>query len=171
MKTRNIIFYISIVCLLLIFGMIFISAIYGQNTSIKTLLPETLPSTKVKSTVWQLLESNEFIDINYKYEECKIPSQGTHNENVYLQIKNKTGNAISVEWNTEYWYNDKCYGCETSNIENHKSIYLAPNTILEGVCTKDVNPALVIFSKMLNIETNSVLTNFNLRDIKITLTK
>lgn len=171
MKTRNIIFYISIVCLFLIFGMIFISAIYAQNTSIKTLYPEKLPSTKVKSTVWQLLESNEFIDINYKYEECELLSQGTHDENVYLQIKNKTGSAITVEWNTEYWYNQKCYGCEGSNLENHKTIYLAPNTTIEGVCAKDVNPALVIFSKMLNVETNSVLTNFNLRNIKATINK
>jgi len=168
MKTNYIIFSkVKLAKLLLLIGINFISNVYAQNA----ISMQSPSETKVKSSVWKLLASNEFIDVNYKYEECTIPSQGTHDENVYLQIKNKTAQAITVEWNTEYWYNNKCYGCEDGNTENHKTIYLAPNATIEGVCAKNANPALVILSKMLNVKTGSELTNFNLRDIKTTVNK
>lgn len=168
MKTYHTIFSINKLSnLLLIIGIGFISNLYAQNaTSIQS------PSeTKVKSSAWQLLASNEFIDINYKYGECNLPSQGTHDEFVYLQIKNKTNKELKIEWNTEYWYNGKCYGCEDGNMENHKTIHLIPNTTIEGICAEDVNPALVILSKMLNVKINNELTDFNLRDIKTTIVK
>jgi uncharacterized protein YcfL len=166
MKTRNQIFYRNIASLLL-FEMIFLSSVYAQDTSVMVSSPEI----KVKSSEWQLLANNEFVAISYKYEECNLPSQGSHDEFVYLQLKNKTTNALTIEWNTEYWYNEKCYGCEANNNENHFTIQLMPNTILEGVCAENVNPALKILSKMLNIETKTVLTDFSLRDIKITVNK
>lgn len=169
MKTNLIIFSkVKRANLLLLIGIIFISNVYAQNTAV---IPSTTSETKVKSAVWQLLASNEFIDINYKYGECKLPSQGTHDEFVYLQIKNKTNKELKIEWNTEYWYNEKCYGCEDGNTENHKTIHLIPNTTIEGICAEDVNPALVILSKMLNIKISTELTNFNLRDIKTTIVK
>ncbi len=169
MKTNHTIFSTSKRSnLLLIIGIIFLSNVYAQNT---TVIPSSTSETKVKSPVWQVLLSNELIDINYKYGECIVPSQGTHDEFVYLQIKNKTNKELNIEWNTEYWYSGKCYGCEDGNTENHKTIHLIPNTTMEGICAKDVNPALVILSKMLNIETNTELTNFNLRDIKTTIVK
>ena len=152
-----------IIILIMLFGV----EAFAQN-------PASMQSsfeTKVKSTVWQLLANNEFIDINYKYGECNLPSQGTHDEFVYLQIKNKTNKELKIEWNTEYWYNEKCYGCEDGNTENHKTIHLIPNTTIEGICAEDVNPALVILSRMLNIKINTELTNFNLREIKTTIVK
>lgn len=168
MQTNRIIFSkVKRANLLLLIGIIFISNMYAQETASM----QSLSETKVKSAVWQLLASNEFIDINYKYGECNLPSQGTHDEFVYLQIKNKTNKELKIEWNTEYWYNEKCYGCEDGNTENHRVIYLIPNTIIEGICAEDVNPALVILSRMLNIKINTELTNFNLRDIKTTVNK
>ncbi len=151
--------------LLLLIGIVFLSDVYAQNT----VSMQSSSETKVKSSVWQLLASNEFVDINYKYGECNLPSQGTHDEFVYLQIKNKTNKELKIEWNTEYWYNGKCYGCEDGNMENHKTIHLIPNITMEGICAEDVNPALVILSKMLNIKISTELTNFNLREIKTTV--
>ena len=168
MKTNRIIFSsIKLANLLLLIGIIFISNMYAQNT----VSTQSSSETKVKSSVWKLLAGNEFIDINYKYGECNLPSQGTHDEFVYLQIKNKTNKELKIEWNTEYWYNEKCYGCEDGNTENHKTIHLIPNTTIEGICAEDVNPALVILSRMLNIKINTELTNFNLREIKTTIVK
>ena len=73
MKTNRIIFSsIKLANLLLLIGIIFISNMYAQNT----VSTQSSSETKVKSSVWKLLAGNEFIDINYKYGECNLPSQG-----------------------------------------------------------------------------------------------
>jgi len=124
---------------------------------------------KVRSTSWQTLKEDDKIEIRYRYSDCDLPSNGTHNENVYLQITNKTNQKIQLEWNTEYWYNDKCIGCEKENMENHKTLLLKPNQTLEGSCSEKCDQSLMIFSKMLNFDIKSVLTDFNLRDLKTTV--
>jgi hypothetical protein len=125
-------------------------------------------SAKVKSTDWQLLLSNEFVDVSYRYAECSLPSEGIHNEYAYIQIKNKTSKELKIEWNTEYWYNDKCTGCDAGNKEDHKTVILKSNETLEGNCSKDCQHSLMILSKKLNLNMKTTLTNFNLRDLKAT---
>lgn len=123
---------------------------------------------KIRSGSWQSLYSNEQIEVKYRYAECKLPSMGLHNENVYLQVINKTNERIQVEWNVEYWYNGKCNGCTPGKTENYKIVVLKPNETLEGSCSEQCSKELVLFSKMLNYEAKSVLTDFNLRDLKVT---
>jgi uncharacterized protein YcfL len=128
----------------------------------------TTDEHKIKSSSWQSLKSDNDIEIKYRYADCDLPSYGTHNENVYLQITNKTDKKIQLEWNVEYWYNNKCSGCESGNLENHKIIKLNPHETIQGSCSEKCDPSLLIFSKMLNTGTKSELTDFNLRDIKVT---
>jgi hypothetical protein len=123
---------------------------------------------KKRSSEWQTLYSTTQLEIKYRYAECKLPSMGMHNENVYLQVVNKTNERIKVEWNVEYWYNEKCNGCNSVDNENYKSIVIKPNETLEGSCSEQCSKELVLFSKMLNSEAKSVLTDFNLRDLKVT---
>lgn len=128
----------------------------------------TLDENKIKSSSWQSYRSTDQIEINYRYADCNLPSSGTAYENVYLQIKNKTDKKIQIEWNGEHWYNGKCNGCEPGRTENHKTVILNPKETIEGSCTKECDHTLIITSKMLNRETKSELTDFNLRDITIT---
>jgi uncharacterized protein YcfL len=121
---------------------------------------------KKRSADWQLFYSNAQIDVRYRYSECNL-ANGSNNENVYLQIINKTENPINVEWNTEYWYNGKCNGCESGNMENHKSVSLKPMETKEGTCSENCENPLKIFSKMLGSGTRSELTDFNLKNIEI----
>jgi hypothetical protein len=123
---------------------------------------------KIKSSTWQLLQNNDLIEINYRYADCELTSQGTHNENVYLQVKNKSDKKIQVEWITEYWYNEKCVGCMAGDIENHKTLILNPYETIEGSCDEKCNLSLKITSKMLNRESKSQLTDFNLKEVKTT---
>ncbi len=146
----------------------FVSNVSAQENVEKM---STITSNKTKSKNWTLLLNNEYVIVNYKYEECNLLSEGSYNENVYLQIVNKTSKEIKAQWNTEYWYNGKCNGCEIGNNENFKTVLLSPNQIVEGECSKECNQALMIFSEMLNFEIKSKLTNFNIRDLQITFVK
>lgn len=123
--------------------------------------------TKIRSANWQILLSTSEIEICYRYEDCKLPASGLNNENVYLRVTNKTSTILKVEWAAEYWYNNKCSGCEEGNQENNKSITLNPMEAKEGKCSENCESELKIFSKMLGQGTRSELTNFNLKNIKI----
>lgn len=118
---------------------------------------------------WEILKSLKEVEIRYRYDECSLPSQGTHYENVYLQFINKTSEKIIVTWKNEYWYDEKCYGCDNTSSEFEKSITLDPFETAEGKCAMDTKKQLVILSKMLDLENQSVLTNFNLKDIEVTI--
>jgi uncharacterized protein YcfL len=125
---------------------------------------------KKKSAEWQPLYSTDQITIRYRYSECKL-ANGSNNENVYLQVVNKTNEPLNIKWNTEYWYNGKCNGCESGNLENQQSIHLKPMETTEGTCSEKNSNSLRILSKMLGAGSKSELTDFNLKDIEIAIDK
>ncbi len=122
---------------------------------------------KKKTTTWEVLKSNDYITISYKYSNCNFPDNSNFN-NVYLQVKNKTNQEVFLQWNTEYWYNDYCFGCEIETMNNY-SIVLKSNEIVEGCCTEEINQSLVVFSKKLNYKINANVTTFNLKNVKASL--
>lgn len=122
---------------------------------------------KIKSAQWQPLIQNESVEINYKYADCNLPSEGTHNEYYYLQIINKTNKKLQVGWMQEYWYNNKCVGCGAATNENNKKVILMPNETKEGNCSVKSDQALAIFSKMLAVKIKSELTDFNIRNLQV----
>ncbi len=122
---------------------------------------------KVKLPTWQQLVTTPSVTINYKYNECHLLTQGTHHENVYLQVKNLSPVKLKLEWNAEYWYNDKCYGCD-GDAEFKKTLILEPNALLEGFCSETTPRELVIFSKMLDFDIKTELKNFNLKNLTVT---
>ncbi len=162
MKTNSTFFGKSIFVFFFFYLLGFSFSASAQNEPISS-----TTTSKIKSENWQLLLSNELVEVNYKYANCNLPSEGTHHENVYLQIKNKTNTPISCEWNTEYWYNNNCNGCNNDNIENRKMLVLEAQQTISGECLISSNPALIIFSKKLDFEIKSKLTNFNIRDLKV----
>ena len=142
----------------------FISFANGQTSASM----HTNTAAKIKSEQWQSLCGDGSIEISYKYVKCDLASEGTSQENVYLQIQNKTDREVKLEWNTEYWYNGKCNGCESGNAENIKTIVLKPNESKEGYCAEGSDPSLKILSKMLNMNDNTELTNFNVSNVRST---
>jgi hypothetical protein len=114
---------------------------------------------------WQKLISNDFVEISYRYQHCDLPAEGMNNEYVLLRIENKVSSELTVEWDIEYWYNDKCIGCSENSSENHIIINLLPGETLEGDCTKFRDRSLTILSKMLHIKSSSVLTDFKLNSL------
>lgn len=124
---------------------------------------------KTKSAAWQSLLQNQSVEINYKYTDCNLPSEGTHNEYYYLKVINKTDKKLQVEWMEEVWYNGKCSGCGATDKENKRLIILLPGEAKEGACDVSADRNLKIFSKMLNWKLTRELTNFNLKELKVTI--
>lgn len=156
MKNRNLFFYSTLLSIFFFTSIMKAQIVNAPNSSTAI--------KKVKSDKWQLLFSNETVEVSYKYGECKLPSENSHNEYVYLQIKNKTNQMIICDWSAENWYSGICNGCTLGNTENYRSVVLKPNETLEGNCSKECNKSLMIFSEMLNYEIKSKLTNFNVTD-------
>jgi len=156
-STRRLLFF------MFAFIVSFISTALAQSPA----TARTSTETKVKSEQWQPLFSNGSVEISYRYTACDLAVDGTKNENMYLQVRNKTAGEISCQWDTEYWYNGKCNGCEAGNAENHNTLLLKPNETIQGSCSEKSNPSLMILSKFLNMESNTELTNFNLKNIQV----
>ena len=140
------------------------SALMFINTSVILInIPEEKPSN------WHLLKNNDYIEINYRYGQCNLPNDGSLMENVYLQLKNKTDEIVVIKWETEYWYNNQCYGCEEGKTRYRHSIVLNPNEIIEGECSEQISQSLIIFSKIINNKIQPELTGFNLKNIRTAL--
>lgn len=120
-----------------------------------------------KPTNWEVLTSNDYITISYKYSNCNFPNNSNF-DNVYLQIKNKIDQEVFLQWNIEYWYVNRCIGCETETM-NKCSIVLKPNEIVEGWCIEKINQSLVVFSKKSNYKINPNVTKFYLKNVKASL--
>lgn len=126
---------------------------------------------KSRPATWKTYYENAQVRIEFHYEECKLPSEGTHKEMVYLKVINKTSDIVQVSWEKNLWYGDKCYGCEGDNSEFYVTMLLKPSESREGNCDKMCPNELKIFSKMLNHENLRVLNGFELKDVKVITVK
>lgn len=120
---------------------------------------------------WTLVKELPAANIYYRYQVCDQPSEGTHKEEVYLKVVNKTNNAIKVEWDPELHYGKKCFNCDGENTEMHASISLEPKQEVFGECMPNANGPLIIFSRMMSFEYPLTLSSFVLNAVKITETK
>lgn len=125
------------------------------------------PKAKAKSAKWASLTKTNLLAVDYRYEECKLPSQGTDQEIVYLHLKNLTNQSISVSYNLLKYYNGKCLNCDGREEGTAYTFELKPKATLQGSCGQNTQNGLCIFSKMLNVEAESVLTNFEITNLKV----
>ena len=116
---------------------------------------------------WQLYSEKNGVQIYYKTQECRIESQGLHQEYVLLKFVNTTDENLIVEWDNELWYNNVCRTCGSKTNEHHYEISLSSGDSVEGGCSLDSERKLRIFSKFLNLQSKSQLTKFELVNITI----
>jgi hypothetical protein len=119
-----------------------------------------------KPSDWQVYYENNEVRVEYKYQSCNLPWEGSHNENVYLKFVNKTTTLITVSWRNELWYNGKCHGCD-GNIEFKNQLQLSPGSTQQGSCSTSSPKELVILSKLLNVESKTKLSGFDLKDVTV----
>jgi hypothetical protein len=80
-------------------------------------------------------------------------------------VLNNTNEAVEINFRKELWYNSQCTNCDSNSPEHDVKLKLKPNTANEGTCGTG-NPALKIFSKMLDMK-KSQLTKFELKKISV----
>ncbi len=116
---------------------------------------------------WKQLYDDQGIKVEYQKLACDQPKQGINMEEVYLKFTNTTEKNIFVDWQYDVTYGDKCYNCEGGLAEMSQTLKLAPNASIEATCGDDNYYRLRIFSKFLNIENVSELTNFHVKNIVV----
>lgn len=125
---------------------------------------------EIKNTEWKLLSEKNGVQIYFKYENCNDEVNDIHQENVVLKVVNTTNQNITIEWDTELWYNDNCRTCNMKNGENHNKIQLNAGETKIGSCEKRHQlRELVIFSKFTKYENKVNLTKFQLNNIVVNI--
>ena len=129
---------------------------------------ENESSAKVKSSEWQKLKKEGDVLFSYRYDECLLKQDGMHKEEAYIQIKNLSSKTIALSWELELDYGYKCFNCSgDENDELKFAITLQPNESIEGFCGDSNQYKLKILSKFLGGESDSKLSDFNVKNIKV----
>ena len=121
---------------------------------------------------WTDLYADNDIKIEYKYTNCEYDDR-YNQEFVILQIINLTNKNLTVSWNNQSWYDNKCVNCDEDRTdESYTEVMIDANQILTGDCSTQNN--LRIFSKfsdslenMPGIKKIVELTKFKLQNINI----
>ena len=96
---------------------------------------------------WNVYFENEQISISYKSMKCDYKEMFDQ-ELIVLKVNNFTEEKITIQWETELWYDDVCINCETENEEYRSIITIDKQETLTGSCYLDNK--LRIFSKFTN---------------------
>ena len=121
-----------------------------------------------KSATWQSYYKDEKVEIEYRYADCDIPSQGSSTEKIFLQFKNLTNAALKVSYELELQMGNNCFNCAGGDREFQKEVLLQPKQIITGICSENNPKVLEIFSKFRNYPNNSVLENHKVKNVIIT---
>jgi hypothetical protein len=114
---------------------------------------------------WTSLFNNQNVSIEYRYDDCHRPEDGIHKQNVHLKFTNLTGSTQLVSYQKKVSYNNK--PAAATSAENTFTITLKPGEVMEGSCSLKDN-RLAIFVKMLDGTSQSVMSSFELVNVKVT---
>lgn len=119
--------------------------------------------TAFGQTEWTSYYQDKSLVIEYRYNDCNRPADGIYKQEIYLRFSNKTTSQLVVNYQKKLSYNNKPVA--NTGPENTFALTLKPGEVLEGSCgLKDKR--LYIFVKMLDGTSQSVLTAFELVNIK-----
>ncbi len=122
-------------------------------------------SAQTKSKDWTLHKESGGIQIFYKYTDCNIPSEGFYREMVLLKFVNTTQTPLKIKWQREAWYNGKCSSC---GLDEYKfELELPAGETIAGECDIRTPSKLKIFSKFLDLKSNTSLDKFNIAVLEV----
>jgi hypothetical protein len=114
---------------------------------------------------WTSLHNDGKVAIEYRYSDCHRPEDGIHKQNVHFRFTNLTAATQQISYQKKVSYNNKPAAAPSA--ENTFAVTLKPAEVLEGSCSLKDN-RLAIFVKMLDGTSQSVMTSFELVNIKVT---
>lgn len=114
---------------------------------------------------WQLIKTTPQIQIFKKEVSCIDNVNGISMKKVLLKIDNLTSSAITVSWDNKLYYDGICRTCTGNPAENHISVNIPGNTLVEGLCSGG-NPKLTLYIEMIGMQSES-LTSFELTNLSI----
>ena len=111
---------------------------------------------------WTEYFSNDDVKVSFKKRDCHYPEKGVHNQYVLLQIENTSSEDFTISFTLDRWYNQ-----EKANPDvKEYSFEISANSSLSASCD-DKMDGLHVYSKILTQEPKSVLSKFELSNIKI----
>jgi len=128
-----------------------------------------LASTSVAQENWQLLRSENGIEVYYKNQMCE-PEAGFDQEKIILKVVNTTVVAKTIDWDIYMWYNGVCKTCDVETGEYHKTISLAANEQQQGGCSIYSNFDLCVFAQFTDVNytgNKQVLTKYELANFLV----
>lgn len=100
--------------------------------------------------------------------ECHDDVNGIHQLFYQLQVINTTDMQATVTWNIDTWMNGACVTCgKPKTSENTYTIKLPPSGSVEGSCNKSTNKGLMVYIKQLQNNRSSVLSKFEIVNLKV----
>ena len=128
-----------------------------------------LASTSVAQENWQLLRSENGIEVYYKNQMCE-PEAGFDQEKIILKVVNTTVSSKTIDWDIYLWYNGVCKTCDVETGEYHKTISLAANEQQQGGCSIYSNFDLCVFAQFTDANytgNKQVLTKYELANFRV----
>ncbi|MBC8265756.1 MAG: hypothetical protein H8E84_02210 [Flavobacteriales bacterium] len=139
--------------------------------SISALLFSRTISHATNPTEWTTYYENDEITISFTYLNCEYLEQ-FDNEYLILRIQNNSNKDITIDWQEQLWYDNKCMNCELESPEFRKEITVKADATISGDCTTYNN--LRIFSKftekledMPGVDKINTLTKFELKNLNV----
>lgn len=86
------------------------------------------------SEEWTPFYEDSIIQLSSKENSCIDPAGGRTIDRLLVQIKNKTGNRVLVNWHYDIYNTDECITCDDPNDENLFRFILTPNQIISPDC-------------------------------------
>jgi hypothetical protein len=120
----------------------------------------------VKDNKWNQLLNVNGITIDYSKGKCEGNSNGIDKEEIYLQFTNSNATAMTIDWEYDLTYVNNTHNLEGASPEFQKSITIPANSSLNGQC-KDKNNDLKFLVQFIGFESDVLLTDFNIKNIKI----
>ncbi|MEI8204583.1 MAG: hypothetical protein WCH34_16300 [Bacteroidota bacterium] len=119
---------------------------------------------------WKLYKSVSGIQIMYSYQECHDKFNDLHQEIVIFKLVNTTEVNYQIEWKMNFWYNGVCRNCNVNGKEFQMKVDVPAGETVAGECYQGKHVReLTLFSKFLNYTDKSVLTKFELENIKVSV--
>ena len=128
-----------------------------------------LAITSVAQENWQLLRSENGIEVYYQNQMCE-PEAGFDQEKVILKVVNTTVVSKTIDWDIHMWYNAVCKTCDVQTGEYHKTISLAANEEQQGGCSVYSNFDLCVFAQFTDVNytgNKQVLTKYELANFLV----